>query len=52
MNFAVPRAIITYPQLEINYSVEWKCLNHAFGYDAILMLIVCNIITINKGTVL
>ncbi len=29
--------IISYPQLEVSYGVEWWLLNDAFSYDAILL---------------
>ena len=37
MNFDVLRAINSYPEFEVSHNVEWRSLNYAFRYDAILV---------------
>ena len=36
VNFDVPRAINSYPQVMVNNDVELRSLNHAIRYDVIL----------------
>ena len=36
MNFDVLGAVNSYPAFEVSNDVEWRCMNHAFMFDAIL----------------
>ena len=38
LNFDMLIAIISYPQLEVSYVVEWRSLDYEFRYDATMTL--------------